>query len=155
MAWVDARARIKVVLEGVSISITNVDDGETFAQSLARVYEFTQDEPLQDFPCCVMRGATLRGESYPDTLRSLYEETVDLVVVDEELGRAIELLEAYREAILTAFTADMTLNGNAAVIGLPAFEAPQAMDVGVQGARAVGSRFALPVHLLTGVTYGP
>ena len=145
MAWADARARIKTVLEGVSI--TQGSDSP-ITQSLARVYEFPP-ETVQDLPCCVMNGATLISERRVSLRHKVYEEAIDLMLIDEGQTRAVELVEAYREAILDAFDADITLNGNASNIDGPQFGRPE-------GDGTVTSvSFTITVRLTESATFAP
>jgi len=114
MAWINARARIKALLETVSIT-------SPVEQTIKRVYE-TPPGTVQDLPCFIIyppaltveRGSSLRIKHYTVRLR--------LLVSDADLDRAADLVDAYREAVIDVFDGDVTLNGTCTQIVGPAVE---------------------------------
>jgi len=104
MSYFDARTAIAEVLRGVSIT-------EPIDKTLTEVYEFRPDlGNVTKFPCAWVTGfasRTLRAHSMSETLYSIGIRLVVKPVGGAEMG---ELLDAFKEAIRTAFDAAVTLH---------------------------------------------
>lgn len=155
MTWPQARARIKNRLAAVSLNTTLVD-GTSYIETMRTVYEFVPQHPIEpsDLPACVMHGSPYAPRSGVSLLTEEYVEAIDLLVFDEDMGTAIEIIELFRPAIVAVFAADMRLNGNASSITLPQFERPEwANEMGIDAPGAIGCRFEIVVRLDAAQTY--
>lgn len=164
MAWADARARIKNRLEAVTVTGTLTGGTTLSAYPLRRVFEFPPAAAIEpgDTPCCVMVGSSYAASSLTDSgyasalLTEHYVETVHLLVYDEELASAVEIIELFRPAIVQIFAADVTLNGNASRIFIQDFARPASTDqLGVNAPGALLSTFDINVRLDGAQTYAP
>src|SRR3990167_8161155 len=101
MAWTDIRAAIVARLELVSIT-------SPVAQTVKKVYA-TPPPAIQDLPCFIIyppRAVIARGAG---GRTKLYTVRCRLLVKDADLDRAADLADAYREAAIDAFDADVVL----------------------------------------------
>jgi hypothetical protein len=113
--YLDFLSRIAALLGTVEVS-------EPVVQGIARVYR-NPPAAIQDLPCfiiyppslAVARGSSLRVKRYAVRLR--------LLVLDADVGRAADLVDAYREAVMDLFDIDLTLAGTCSYI-----EGPDATD---------------------------
>jgi len=107
--WKDARAELKTILEGVSIT-------SPITETIARVYEFPPAQ-VQDQPCIIIYPPALDVQRNIGSLRiKNYRVICRLLLRDEDLGRASELADAYREALADKIDDNVTLNGKATVV---------------------------------------
>lgn len=125
IAWLTARAEIATILTGVAIS-------SPVAATIKRVYE-TPHKHVTDLPCVVVvgtakpliiRSSGLREREYVARLR--------LVIDDADLEQTADMIDAFEEAIIDAFDANLTLNGKVSNLNGPAWEEPETFDVGGQ-----------------------
>lgn len=114
MDWNDVRAQLKTLLEAVSIT-------EPIEETIARVYEFPPPT-VQDIPCFIIGLPALKVERAPSLRIKTYRVRLSLLVRDADVDRAAEIADAYREAILDAFDADVTLGGKSTQALAPEFE---------------------------------
>lgn len=148
MTWAAARDRMKTVLEGVSITTPQ-------SETMRRVYAGIPRESREDYeaPCVVMQGWTRPPRMHPSGLQlTVYTQRFELVIDEHDRDRLVDYIEAWQDAIETAFVADVTLNANASAITLPEWDE-------VQGDRDLVDRavvpFSMNITIASGVTYAP
>lgn len=148
MAWADAKARIKTVLEGVSITTPET-------QSIARVFSDPPGSvPGGDVPCFIIyppsvavgRGTARREKAYVVRLR--------LLVMDAGIEQAAAFVDAYREALVDAFDADVTLNGTASP-GIIGQTVEEASGFSYGGIDYTGFDCLLTVSMVEAKAFGP
>lgn len=140
MAWKDARTEIKALLETVSIA-------EPIKEAIARVYEFPPPT-VEDLPCFIIGLPALKIERGPSLRIRTYKVRLTLLVRDADVDRAAEIADAYREAILDVFDADVTLGGNCTQALAPEFEEGSGFEYpGGSGKHYVGYDIFLTVEI--------
>lgn len=145
MTFVDARAELVTLLEGVSIT-TPID------QSISRVYPYPA-KTYQDLPALVLGPSPLRPRYAVSLVHKEREIPIELLLIDADQARAVELVEAYQDAILDVLMANLTLNGNAANVPPPDFSAGEPGDI--NGVPVVSMTFTLTVRLTEAATFAP
>lgn len=129
------------------------------AQAIRHVYtEPPAAIESAQFPCIVFGESSLDDEWSSSLAREKYELTCSLFLRDEDAARAVELVEAYREAIKAKLRKNLTLlvpgGGNDTHAGI--FAGPTFTPAGVisyGAANHVGCQFTVPVILTMPVTY--
>jgi len=145
MAWADAKARIVEILEGVSIT-----DPES---EIKRVYP---DPPgtIADLPCFIVYPPALTVVRQSSSLRKkTYTIRLRLLVTDADLATASALVDAYREAVVDAFDADLTLNFTASIIDGPNMEEAASFTYGQR--QLTGMDCILGITLMEAANYQP
>jgi len=138
MAWRDARARIAAILGAISLA-------EPASVSITRVYE-TPPAQVQDTPCFIVIPPALEVKRGSSGLRiKTYTVRLSLLVTDEALDRAADLVDAFREAVVDAFDSDLTLAGTATMITGP--NAEEASPIRYGGKDYTGIDFLLTVQI--------
>ncbi len=146
MTWATARARIKTVLEGLSVSTPA-------SQSMVRVYTSEPLESTHERPCVVMGPWSREPSSHPALLRKTFVQSCELLLVEHDRDQLLLFIESWQDAIETAFVADMTLNGAAAAIQVPGFPEWTGHG-GIDGNPDMATvPFVLVVETADGVTY--
>ena len=121
MAWSDALARVKTVLEAVEIT-------SPVEKKIKRVYDFPPST-VQDTPAFVLFPPACTVERLPGLHREkVYTLRMRLLVHDTDVERGAAIVDAYREAVLDAFDSELTLNGEATAIEGPSIEEPGVFD---------------------------
>jgi hypothetical protein len=136
-SWRDSRDRIAALLATVAIT-------EPAENSIQRVYE-TPPATVQDVPCFIIyppaltveRGSSLRIKSYTVRLR--------LLVMDADADRAADFADAFREATIDVFDADVTLDHKCAQIIGPRIE--EAASFAYGGREFIGMDCFLTVQI--------
>jgi len=145
MAWADAKARIVEVLEGVSIT-----DPES---EIVRVYP-NPPGTVQDVPCFIIYPPALTVVRQSSSLRKkVYTIRLRLLVTDADLATASALVDAYREAVVDAFDADLTLNFTASIIDGPNMEEAASFTYGQR--QFTGMDCILGITLMEAANYQP
>jgi len=145
MAWADAKARIVEILEGVSITEPQSE--------IKRVYT---DPPgtVQDLPCFIIYPPALTVVRQSSSLRKkVYTVRLRLLVSDGDLATASALVDAYREAVVDAFDADLTLNFTASIIDGPNMEEAASFTYGQR--QFTGMDCILGITLMEAANYQP
>lgn len=125
VSWLLARDEIVSILTGLAIT-------DPAAATLAKVYENHRNQ-ITDFPCVIIMGA-----AKPDPVRSsaLRDRSIEvrlrLVMRDADLHRTEAMLDAFQEAITTAFDGNLALNGRVSNLNGPAWQEADTLDVGGQ-----------------------
>ena len=145
MTWPAARAELVTLLEAVAITTP-------IAQTLARVYPYPV-ETYQDLPCLVLHSSPLVPRYAVSLVHKERVIPIELLLIDADQARAVELVEAYQDAILDVLIANLTLNGNAANVPEPTFSAGESGDI--NGVPVVSMTFALTVRLTEAATFAP
>jgi hypothetical protein len=146
MTWADAKARIAVDLAAVSIT-------SPVAQTIKHVYV---DPPgsIQDLPCFIIYPPACKLERANSIRYKHYAVRLRLLLSDEKLDRASALVDAYREALLDALDAEVTLEGTATLIEGPDIE--EAADFEIpqgSGKHYTGFDALLTVHIREAKTF--
>lgn len=145
MTWAAVKARVVVTLATVNITAP-------ITQTIKRVYP-NPPGTIQDFPCFIIYPPAVEVERRPSGWRkNTYIVRLRCVVSDQDMDQAAALVDAYREATITAFDADTTLEGNATVILAQAFL--EAGSVSIGGRDWTGLDCMLTIRDDSDVTYG-
>lgn len=101
--------------------LATVSIDEPVQETIARVYEYAPPT-IEDLPCFIIfmpAREPVRGSSL---LITTYTVRLELLVRDADIPRAQELADAYAEAMLAVFHADLTLNHTCTLITGPKIE---------------------------------
>jgi len=137
-SWRTARAEIATILTGLPIT-------DPIAATILRVFQ-TPPAKASDFPCVIILGAVKGVDRSSSLRRRQYTAHLRLVVVDADLDRAADLLDAFQDAIIDAFDANVTLNQKVTNVVGPNWELPAASDVGGQRQQAVDGTVELTIY---------
>jgi hypothetical protein len=89
---------------------------------MKRVYA-TPPATVEDIPCFIILPPALKVERGASGLRiKTYTVRMRLLVTDEALDRAADLVDAFREVMIDAFDSDITLNATVTQIVGPNVE---------------------------------
>lgn len=146
MAWADAKARIAVDLAAVAIT-------SPITQTIKKVYT---DPPgtIGDTPCFIIYPPALTVSRTSSSLRTkVYTVRLRLLVSDADLSRASALVDAYREAVVDAFDAEVALNFTATIIEGPNIEEAASFTYGAKA--YTGMDCMLTVRLLEAANFQP
>jgi len=145
MAWADAKARIVAILEGVSITDP--------VSEIKRVYP-NPPGTIGDVPCVIVYPPALTVVRQSSSLRKkTYTIRLRLLVTDADLATASALVDAYREAVVDAFDADLTLNYTASIIDGPNMEEAASFTYGQR--QFTGMDCILGITLMEAANYQP
>lgn len=123
--WLTARAEIASVLTGVAIT-------SPISATILRVFE-TPPKQVSDFPCVIIVGASKADPIRSSGLRQRdYTARLRLIVNDADINRAADIIDAFEEAIIDAFDANLTLNGKVSNLNGPRWNEPGVVDAGGQ-----------------------
>lgn len=138
MSWATAKARIKVVLEGIS--------------TVKRVYE-NPPNTIQDPPCFVIYPPAVEIDRRPGGWRKKdYTVRLRCVASDQDWASAAGALDTLREATIDAFDLDTRLDQNATIITGPRCE--EAVQIQFGDRPFLGFDALLTVRLDDDTVYG-
>lgn len=121
--WLTARAEIATILTGVAIT-------SPIAASIVRVYQHPKTN-VTDFPSVMIVGVAKGEPERSSGLREReYTARIRLMVEDADLERQDELIDAFEEAIIDAFDANLTLNGKVSNLNGPQWLEPGPIEAG-------------------------
>lgn len=151
MTWQDAKDALAIALEGLTATLPDGDDGDTVDRTIQAVFTAppASIEP-GNLPCIVLGASTLRDDWGPEAL-SEYELTCSLLLRDEDIARAVEWTEAFREQVKTELRLNVSLGGAVSVINGVSFTAAQ--DVTWAGMVFTGFLFTLPIEMYEAVDF--
>ena len=152
MTWADAKSALKIALEGLVAEIPDGDDGDTVERTIQAVHK-TPPASIEpgDVPCIVMGESTLDDDWGPEGL-SEYGLTCSLLLRDEDVARAVEWAEAFREVVKDALRLNVSLGGAISVINGVSFTAVSG-DLIWAGRAWTGFRFTLPMVVFEAVDF--
>jgi hypothetical protein len=151
MTWQDAKDALAIALEGLTATLPDGADGDTASSAVRRVFTAppASIEP-GDLPCIILGQSTLQDDWGPEAL-SEYELTCSLVLRDEDIARAVEWTEAYRERVKTTLRQNVSLGGAVSVINGVSFTAVQ--DISWAGGGYTGFQFTMPIEMYEAVDF--
>jgi len=143
MAWADAKARIVAVLETLAIT-------EPEAQTIKRVYP-NPPGSVTGVPCIVVYPPALEVSRANSVRAKRYTVRLRLLLTDADLSQAAALVDAYREAIIDLFDAELTLSTTATAIEGPTVEEASSFTYGAKA--YTGFDALLTVHIEEGKAF--
>ena len=146
MAWSDIRARLAVVLDAIAVTSPS-------AESIKRVY-LTSPATVEDLPCFIIYPPAVEVERRPGGWRVNKYGPLRLrcLVRDADVAVAVDFLDAFREATIAAFDAEIRLENEATLVQSQRIDEAKAFKYG--GRDYVGFDCILGVRLDEQVTYG-
>lgn len=145
IAWADSRARIATDLATVAIT-------SPITQTVKRVYA-TPPGVIQDMPCFIIYPPALEFSRHSALRMKRYTVRIQFFITDQDLDRATDIVDNYREAVVDMFDQDVTLNGTCTQILGPRFE--PAVSLKYAEKDYVGLDFFLSVDISTAATFAP
>ena len=138
MTWLAARQHLATQLATVAITSPS-------AETIRRVYEFPPNT-ISDTPCLVLNQPFGRVERGPNNRRlKYYTVRLRLLVHDESLPTAVELVDAWREAVCDFLDEQITLAGN--VQYMETYEVLEAASFQYNDKQYTGAEFLLPMRI--------
>jgi hypothetical protein len=149
MAWADARARLAVVLGAIAVTAPPAPVAET----IKRVY-VTPPSKVEDLPCFIIYPPAVDVERRPGDWRVNKYGPVRLrcLVRDADADVAADSLDAFREATIAAFDAEVRLQGDVTLVHSQHIDEAAAFKYG--GVDLLGFDCILGIRLDFDVEYG-
>lgn len=145
MTWADAKQALSLVLDGLTATIPDGDDGDVSARAVQAVFKQPPASIEKgNLPCIVFGESTLSDDWGPGLSSQNYELTCSLMLRDEDIARAVEWTEAFRDAVMRELWKNTMLGAAATVVNGARFTAAQDVFDGARNAYT-GFQFTLPI----------
>jgi hypothetical protein len=146
MTWAQAKAKLVTALSSAAIT-------SPIAQTIAKVYgEPPASIEPGNLPCIILGASSMDDEWDSGLAREMYELECFLLLRNEDAAVAVQLVEAYRDAVRDKLRLNVTLGGTAQVVNGARFG--RLTSIGYANEAYPGFTFTLPIVLSGPVTFG-